>query len=157
MKNNIIRKFESFNAKNTLLRFDRVLYVDLQSSGGTYKQFPNFVLTKKCCINVNNKRTNRFRCNKQEHMRCFEYALESILNPALNHSNRPSRYDITKYEVVNMEYSVELTPDNIKKYEEFLNISINVYTVYNNTRIDFHILSEKIGKTEKHVNILEYD
>ncbi|KAK9729572.1 hypothetical protein QE152_g15868 [Popillia japonica] len=31
MKNNLIRKFETFNAKNTKLRFDRVINVDLQS------------------------------------------------------------------------------------------------------------------------------
>ncbi|KAK9751856.1 hypothetical protein QE152_g4735 [Popillia japonica] len=34
---------------------------------------------------------------------------------------------------------------------EFLNTSINIY------KVDLFILSNKIGKTEKHVNILEYD
>ena len=60
-------------------------------------------------------------------MRCFEYALESILNPVAKHSDRPSNYDITKYNQLGMSYPVDITDVNIEKYETFLNASINIY------------------------------
>jgi hypothetical protein len=41
---------------------------------------------------VKNTKTNKFKCLKQENLRCFEYALESILNPADKNSERPSNY-----------------------------------------------------------------
>ncbi|KAI4465843.1 hypothetical protein MML48_3g00018154 [Holotrichia oblita] len=112
MKNAIIRNFEGFNEKNTMIRFDRLLNVDLQS--------------------------------------------KSIRNPVKDHTDRPSRYDISKYECLNMKYPLEVTSENISKYEEFLNTSINIYKVLDD-RVDLFILSENIGKTKKHVNISEYD
>ena len=89
-------------------RFHEVIRVDIHSDqhhplrGGTYIQLPSFIISKKCCINVKNIKTNKFKCLKQEDSRCFEYALESILNPINNHTDRPSNYNITKYEALKM-------------------------------------------------------
>jgi hypothetical protein len=44
-------------------------------------------------------------------------------------SERPSNYNIEKYEKLNMEYPLNITEENIQKYEEFLNIAINVYEI----------------------------
>jgi len=81
------RNFDRYNARNTRYRFHEVIRVDIHSDqhhplrGGTYIQLPSFIISKKCCINVKNIKTNKFKCLKQEDSRCFEYALESILNP----------------------------------------------------------------------------
>lgn len=56
----------------------------------------------------------------------FEYALESILNPADKNSERPSNYNIEK---INIEYPVNIIEENIQKYKKFLNIAINIYEI----------------------------
>ncbi len=101
MNYEIISKFDNYNAKNTKYRFDKVLFIDLQSDKynplnvGSYIPLPDWVKLKKCCINVKNIKTNKFTCEKKENFRCFEYALESILNPLSHHTDRAIKYDIT--------------------------------------------------------------
>ncbi|MBP1527584.1 MAG: hypothetical protein H9Q66_06675, partial [Spiroplasma ixodetis] len=82
-KNEVLRNFDRYNAQNTRYRFDKVVKVDVLSDqnnplrGGAYIQLPNFIISKKCCINVKNIKTNKFKCLKQENLRCLEYSLES--------------------------------------------------------------------------------
>ena len=57
---------------------------------------------------MKNIKTNKFKRLKQEDLRCFEYALESILKPVEKNNDRVSNYNITKYEVFNMEYPIKL-------------------------------------------------
>ncbi|MBP1526273.1 MAG: hypothetical protein H9Q67_07270 [Spiroplasma ixodetis] len=65
----------------------RVVRVDILSDQnnslrrGNWIKLPSFIISKKCCINVKNVKTNKFKCVKNEDLRCFEYALESIINP----------------------------------------------------------------------------
>jgi hypothetical protein len=98
MNSDIIYRFANFNSKNTKYRFNRVLYADLQSSrhthlrGGTFIELPKYYKNKKCCINVNNTKTNKFKCLKQENLRCFEYALKSIYSKHL-------RLESIKYQI----------------------------------------------------------
>lgn len=134
----ILNKFANFNAKNIKYVFDRVIQLDLQSNkhtplrDGTYVKLPKYITAKKCCINVNNTKTNKFKCEKQENLRCFEYALESILNPVNDYVDRPFKYDISRYENLEMKYPEQIVRENMKKYEDFLNIAINVYRVDEN-------------------------
>ncbi|MBP1526287.1 MAG: hypothetical protein H9Q67_07340 [Spiroplasma ixodetis] len=86
MKNEVLRNYDSYNVKNTIYRFDRVVRVDIISDKnnplrGGRTQLPSFIISKKCCINVKNVKNNKFKCVKKEDLRCFEYALESIINP----------------------------------------------------------------------------
>ena len=46
---------------------------------------------------------------KQENLRCFEYYLEESLKDIGKNADRPSKYDITKYEVLGMTYPVAIT------------------------------------------------
>ncbi|KAL1489056.1 hypothetical protein ABEB36_014001 [Hypothenemus hampei] len=87
-------------------------------------------------------------CEQQENLRCFEYAIESILNPPKDHTDRPSSYNIKKYETLNMNYPVNVISNNIKKYEEFCNISINIYE-FKNTTID--LIHLKIPSIENNI------
>jgi hypothetical protein len=165
MNSDIVSRFANFNSKNTKYRFNRVLYADIQSSkhthlrGGTFIELPRYYKNKKCCINVKNTKTNKLKCLKQENLRCFEYALESILNPADKNSERPSNYNIEKYEKLNIEYPVNIIEENIQKYEEFLNIAINVYEIKevetDTYRIEFRYPSQNY-KDRKCVNLLLY-
>lgn len=163
MKNELITKFESFNAKNSKLRFDKVIRVDIQSDksnplrGGTWIQLPSFIQSKKACINVKNIKTNKFKCQKLENLRCFEYALESMLRPATDVC-RATQYDITRYEGLLTNYPVAITRENIEKYENLLNVSINVYTVVEEEKIYFDLAykSYNLDQKEKHVNLLLY-
>lgn len=97
--------------------------------GGTWIELPKWIKNKQCCINVKNLKTNQFKCINKEDQHCFEYALESILNPPLNTKNpdRPSHYNINKYNELSMTYPVQITKQNIEKYETLVGISINVY------------------------------
>ena len=165
MKNEIMHKFSNFNARRSKLRFDRVIRIDIQSDrsnplhGGTWLGLPNFIKNKRCCINVKNNQTNKFRCERQENFRCFEYALETILNPVKKDTNSPSKYIITKYEDLEMTYPVAITKENIEKYEEFLKISINVYNIIEDESkiyIELHYKSYNFGLKKKHVNLLLY-
>lgn len=163
MKNDILREYSSFTFKNTKYFFDSVIRADLQSDitkplrGGTYVQLPKFIFAKRCCINVNNAKTIKFKCVKQEHLRCFEYALESILRPVEKHTERVSNYDITKYEELDLEYPIEITSKNINTYEEFLKVSINIYR-YDEDDSMFHLeyLSKYLKIYDTHVNLLLY-
>jgi len=105
---------------------------------------------------VKNIKTNKFKCNKKEDVRCFEYALESILNPVEKHTDRPTNYNITKYEKLNMEYPIELIPEKIEKYENFINHSINIYKYdENESIISLYYRSQNFNK-EGHINLLMY-
>ncbi len=112
-KNEVLRSFNGYNANHTKYRFHQVIRVDILSDknnplcGGKWVQMPGFIISKKCCINVKNIKTNKFKCLKKEDLRCFEYGLESILNLVEKNADRVSNYDITKYEVLNMEYPVK--------------------------------------------------
>ena len=71
--------------------------------------------------------------------------LESILNPVEKNADRVSNYDITKYEVLNIEYPVKLISKNIEIYENFLNKSINIYKCNENeSLISLYYIGVKI-------------
>ncbi|MBP1526300.1 MAG: hypothetical protein H9Q67_07405, partial [Spiroplasma ixodetis] len=109
VKNEVLRNYDSYNVKNTRYRFDRIVRVDILSDknnplrGGNWTQLSSFIISKKCCMNVKNVKTNKFKCVKKEDLRCFEYALESVINPIQKNGDRPTNYNITKYEKLNME------------------------------------------------------
>ena len=63
---------------------------------------------------MKNIKTAKSKCFKNENLRCFKRALQSILNPAKSHTDGALNYNITKYEELNMEYPVKLVPANIK-------------------------------------------
>lgn len=56
INNNILNKFDNFNAKNTKYTFDRVIQLDLQSDkytplrGGTYVKLPNYIIAKNAAL-----------------------------------------------------------------------------------------------------------
>ncbi|MBP1526260.1 MAG: hypothetical protein H9Q67_07200, partial [Spiroplasma ixodetis] len=141
----VLRNYDSYNVKNTRYRFDRVVRVDIlfdQNNplrGGNWIQLPSFSISKKCCINVKNVKTNKFKCVKKEDLRCFEYALGSIINPIQKNGDRPTHYNITRYE----------------KYENFLNKSINIYK-YDDIKITLYYQSQKLNNKEGHINLLLY-
>lgn len=114
---------------------------------------PSFISTKRCCINVKNV-NSRFK--KNENLRCFEYAIEAILNPDTKSIDRYTKHDITKYEKLNMNYPIDINNiENIEKYENFLNISINIYS-YDDNVINLIHRSNYFKVYEKKVNLLEY-
>ena len=160
----IKRKFEEWTYKNTKYRFDKIIKTVLSRDihqpirGGTWIELPKWIKNKLCCINVKNIKTNKFKCINNEDQRCFEYALESILNPAKDHSDRPSNYNIDKYNELCMTYPVTLSDETIDIYEKFFNISTNVYGVFN-YHGEEQLHSMYTGKNfefpnKKHVNIL---
>jgi hypothetical protein len=165
MKNNIISQFinHSASANASNCRFDRVIKLDINSDknnplrGGTYVDLPDFIKKKKCCINVKNVKNNKFKCEKYENFRCFEYAIESVLNPVDKDAQRPSKYDISKYEQLKVSYPIEITKENIEKYENFSlsTYSINIYECVDGMIVQRY-LSKKYKKVEGHVNILLY-
>lgn len=62
MNSDIVSRFANFNlqsSKHTHLR------------GGTFIELPTYYKNKKCCINVKNTKTNKFKCLKQENLRCL--------------------------------------------------------------------------------------
>ncbi|KAG5880835.1 hypothetical protein JTB14_027616 [Gonioctena quinquepunctata] len=82
--------------------------------------------------------------------RCFEYALESMLNPLDKNTDRPSCYDIGKYDSLNMSYPVELVPKNIEMYENFSKHYLNI-NEFSDTTIELFYKSENL-KSDNHVN-----
>ena len=162
-KNEVLRNFNSYKSRHSKYKFSQVIRVDILSDqnnplrGGNWVRMPGFIISKKCCINVKNLRTNKFKCPKKEDLRCFEYGLEIILNPVEKNGDRPLNYNITKYEVLNMEYPVNLVPENIEIYENFINKSINIYKCdENESLISLYYRSQNYHNKEGHINLLLY-
>ena len=54
-----------------------------------------------------------------------------------------------------MNYPIKVTKENIEKYENFLEISINVYElIERRLKIDLRYRSKKYKKFSKHIDIL---
>ena len=87
-----------------------------------YIQLPDFLLNKKCIINVQNSDNT-----------CFSYALCSALhhNEIKKNHNRPSVYEpyikefVDFAKEINVEFPMKIDSRLIKKYENKFNISIN--------------------------------
>lgn len=61
-----------------------------------------------------NDKTAKSKCLKKADSRCFEYAVESILNPVIV-ILIDSNYKIIKYETLSIEYPTELISEYIEK------------------------------------------
>ena len=88
-------------------------------SGSAWTPLPKFLQNKKAIVNVRN-----------EDDLCFKFAIASALYPVNNHNERPNMYSkyFEKYGLDDIEYPVN--PVDIPLLEQHLNISINLYSYF---------------------------
>ena len=106
----ILAEIYSFNLN--IIRYNPV-------AGGGWIKLPKFLKNKTAIINIKNTDN-----------RCFGYALAAALHPAARNPNRPQQYHqyFTREGLNDIEYPVN--PNQLHEMEERLNISINVFSYY---------------------------
>ena len=95
-------------------------------TGSSYLALPNFIESKKACINV-----------KNEDNRCFAYAVTSAIYPVKKNPQRPTPYNerISELNMEGIVYPVEI--DSIHKFEkQNPPYGINVFIVEENEKKD---------------------
>ena len=88
-------------------------------SGYGFKPLPEFLQSKRAIVNVQN-RDNR----------CFGYAILSALFPVQQNPHRPQAYHQYFQQIGLHAIDYPVTPDQIPRLEEQLNLRINVFTFF---------------------------
>ena len=88
-------------------------------STSAYSPVPKFLKNKKAIVNVQN-----------EDDQCFGYAIDSALHPADIHSDRPEEYFNYFEEEGLLDIKYPVNPMDIPQFEERLNISINLFSYF---------------------------
>ncbi|XP_072759760.1 uncharacterized protein [Anoplolepis gracilipes] len=107
---------------------------------GCCVQLPRKIIMKRAVVNV-----------QSQDNACFAWAVVAALYPVERHTDRQSSYRhyTTVLNLQDIEFPVTL--NQIKKFEIYNDISINVYTIENENIIPLRLTEQK---KDKHVNLL---
>ncbi|XP_072761307.1 uncharacterized protein [Anoplolepis gracilipes] len=107
---------------------------------GCCVQLPRKIIMKQAVVNVQSKDNT-----------CFTWAVMAALYPVERHTDRQSSYPhyTTVLNLQDIEFPVTL--NQIKKFEIYNDISINVYTIENENIVPIRLTEQK---RDKHVNLL---
>ena len=122
--------------------------------GSSFIDLPEFIKNKKCCINVMN--------NDNE---CFVWAIQSYLshNDIKKHYERISSYPkeehidiVEKMKKIGVSFPFVPNDITIKRVENHLNVSINIYTFELNKSCERYPIYITKKPKEKHINLLYF-
>ncbi|XP_036146615.1 uncharacterized protein LOC118646876 [Monomorium pharaonis] len=146
----ILASLEDFQERDSGWALSRILNLTVNINkhnplhAGCYIQLPREIMMKKAVINV-----------KSMDNACFAWSVVAALHPAKEHTYRESSYPhyATVLNLQNIKFPMTL--NQIKKFEQLNNLSINVYCT-EKTKEQLAILPLRLAdkKKEKHVNLL---
>jgi hypothetical protein len=148
----IKNKIDSLNNNESYFQFVKVNNVDFKLreykplSGSSYIDLPQWIKSKKACINI-----------KNEDDKCFKYCMlyHKYQNEIKDNPQELYQYhkylSLKDYDFSNINSPVET--DDIKKFCKQNNLSINLYIVKENS-IYPYLTSSRDDKKENHINLL---
>ncbi|XP_071582038.1 uncharacterized protein [Temnothorax nylanderi] len=146
-----LAKLEEFQERDSGWALSRILNLTVNVNkynplrAGCYIKLPQQIKLKGAVINVQSMDNA-----------CFAWSVVAALHPAERHSERESSYPhyTTVLNLRDIEFPVTLS--QIKNFERFNDVSINVYTVEGEKTPNVLPIRLTDLKREKHVNLLIY-
>ena len=108
---------------------------------GSYIKLPEWIQSKKAVLNI-----------KNDDNKCFKWCVLAGLHPINKNPERVSKYKPFENKIKDDDIKYPMTLYQIDKVEEMNNISINVYIVKDENKINLHHITKK--KRNVHVNML---
>ncbi|XP_072757729.1 uncharacterized protein [Anoplolepis gracilipes] len=142
----ILASLEEFQERDSGWALSRILNLIVNINkynpmrAGCYVQLSRKIIVKRAVVNVQSKDNA-----------CFAWAVVAALYPAERYTHRQSSYPhyTTVLNFQDIEFPVTL--NQIKKFEIYNDISINVYSFENENIVPIHLTEQK---RDKHVNLL---
>ncbi|XP_072758650.1 uncharacterized protein [Anoplolepis gracilipes] len=142
----ILASLEEFQERDSGWALSRILNLTVNINkynpmrAGCYVQLSRKIIMKRAVVNVQSKDNA-----------CFAWAVVAALYPAERCAHRQSSYPhyTTVLNLQDIEFPVTL--NQIKKFEIYNDISINVYSFENENIVPIHLTEQK---RDKHVNLL---
>ncbi|XP_072757714.1 uncharacterized protein [Anoplolepis gracilipes] len=142
----ILASLEEFQERDSGWALSRIINLIVNINkynpmrAGCYVQLSRKIIVKRAVVNVQSKDNA-----------CFAWAVVAALYPAERYTHRQSSYPhyTTVLNFQDIEFPVTL--NQIKKFEIYNDISINVYSFENENIVPIHLTEQK---RDKHVNLL---
>ncbi|EKX44397.1 hypothetical protein GUITHDRAFT_175435 [Guillardia theta CCMP2712] len=130
------------------IRYIEIYFANSQvTSGGTFKELPDWVKNKRAIINIQNKDD-----------KCFLYSVLADLYPTskeIKNPNRVSNYDKYLDKLDYQGFELPMKVKDICKFETKNNLAINVYTITNKKIVTSHVSNK--DHSLKRINLMLHD
>lgn len=149
----IMIAFEKYQKEGSNWTLNKILFFDLKIvkydplRGSSYIELPKKISGKRGVINIQNTSDHK----------CFLYSVLAALHPTKDHPNRVKNYIPYENEINMKGISYPVKIQEITKFENLNNISVNVLGFEINKDgelIFFPVRLTKLRDTRKHVNLL---